>query len=216
MAAATNTEHFLALKTAKEYRSKGYEVTLEAPLDFLPGYRADLIVRKDGEAKVIEVKSRSSLAASPQIRELAQTLEAKPGWSFELLLVAQPECLASPEGSRPLDSGDIRQRIEEAETVLASGHPEAALLLAWSACEATIRMLLAEQGVSNPDVSTARYIFDQATYLGVISREEYRCLTHVEKYRNAIAHGYNLNDFGDDLVIDLLAQVRRFIAENDC
>ena len=42
MAGASNAEHLLARKTAEEFRSKGYEVTLDAPLDFFPGYRADL------------------------------------------------------------------------------------------------------------------------------------------------------------------------------
>ena len=40
---ATSTEYLLTRKTAEEYRSKGYEVSLEAPLDFFPGFYADLL-----------------------------------------------------------------------------------------------------------------------------------------------------------------------------
>ena len=50
----TTSEYLLTQKTAEEYRSRGYEVLLEAPVDFLPGFRADLLVRKGGEVKVIE------------------------------------------------------------------------------------------------------------------------------------------------------------------
>ena len=110
MAGASNAEHLLARKTAEEYRSKGYEVTLDAPLDFFPGYRADLLARKAGEVTVIEVKSRSSLAADSRIRELARVVDAKPGWSFELLLVAEPEKLDSPEGA------SVRPRADSAQT----------------------------------------------------------------------------------------------------
>ena len=124
-------------------------MALNAPVDFLPGYRPNLVVRKGGKAKVIEVKSRSSLEANPQVRELARIIDSKPGWSFELLLVAQPERLDSPDGTRSLERGEILRRVEEAEAVLGSGHAEAALLLAWSACEAAVRLLLADEGVSS-------------------------------------------------------------------
>ena len=81
----TDPEYLLTQKTAEEYRSQGYEVEQGAPLEFLPGFRADLLVQKDDEIKVIAVKARQSLAADPKIAELARLLESKPGWSFELL-----------------------------------------------------------------------------------------------------------------------------------
>ena len=39
---ATNAEYLLTHKRAEEYRNRGYKVSLEVPLDFLPGFRADL------------------------------------------------------------------------------------------------------------------------------------------------------------------------------
>ena len=125
---ATDSEYLLTRKTAEEYQGKGYEVLFEAPIDFMPGFTADLLVRKGDEVKVIEVKSRPSLAANPRIGELARLIESKPGWSFELLLVAEPEKLDSPEGARAFDSGRILQRVEEAERSLQAGSPEAAFL----------------------------------------------------------------------------------------
>ena len=138
---ATDSEYLLTRKTAEEYRSMGYEVLLEASLDFFPNFRADLLVRKGDEVKVIEVKSRPSLAANPKIVELARIIDSKPGWSFELLLVGEPEKVDSPEGARSLGSENILQRIEEAEKSLEAGLPEAAFLLAWSAFEAATREL---------------------------------------------------------------------------
>ena len=81
---ATDSEYLLARKTAEEYRSNGYEVQLEAALDFFPNFRADLLVRKGDEAKVIEVKSRPSLAADPRISELAKLIDAKPRLEFRV------------------------------------------------------------------------------------------------------------------------------------
>ena len=208
---ATDSEYLLARKTAEEYRSKGYEVLLEAPLDFLPGFTADLLVRKGDEVRVIEVKSRPSLAADPKIGELARLVESKPGWTFELLLVGEPEKLDSPEGARSFESGKIQQRIAEAERSLQAGLPEAAFLLAWSASEAAIRDLLTAQGVSSTSITSPGYVLDQGIFHGVISREEHDALTRMRKYRNAIVHGFGTDDFSDELVTGLIETIRRIM-----
>ena len=206
---ATDTEYLLTRKTAEEYRSKGYEVLFDAPLDFLPGFRADLLARKGDETRVIEVKSRPSLAADPKIGELARLIDLKPGWSFELVLVGEPEKLDSPEGARSFESDKIQQRIEEAERSLQAGLPEAAFLLAWSASEAAIRELLTAQGVSNTDITSPGYVLDQGVFHGVISRDDHDTLTRMRKYRNAIVHGFGMNDFSGDFVGNLGRQLQR-------
>ena len=211
MEEVSNAEYLLARKTAEEYRRKGYDVAMDVPLDFLPGFRADLLVRKPDEVKVVEVKSRSSLAADPRIRQLAQVVDSKPGWSFELLLVAEPERLDSPPGARSFGRGHVLRRIEEAEKALASRMSEAALVLAWSACEAATRVLVADQEESSPDINAPGYFLDQAVFLGIISREEHRRLARARKYRNAIVHGFSHDDFGDELVRDLIGAVRRMM-----
>ena len=209
---ATDTEYLLTRKTAEEYRSQGYEVLFEAPLDFLPGFRADLLARKGDEVRVIEVKSRSSLAAHPRIGELARLIDSKPGWSFELVLVSEPEKLDSPEGARSFENERILQRIEEAEKSLQAGLPEAAFLLAWSASEAVIRGLLAARGVSSTSITSPGYVLDQGVFHGVISRDDYDALTRLRKYRNAIVHGFGMNDFNNDFATDLIDTIRNIMA----
>lgn len=208
---ATDTEYLLAHKTAEEYRSKGYEVFEDQPLDFLPGFRADLIVRKDDETKVIEVKSRSSLSADPKISELARIIDLMPGWSFDLVLVGEPEKVDSPDGSQTFGSKRITYRIEEAEKALGAGFPEAAFVLAWSACEAAARFLVAAEGVSSTGITTSGYVLDQAVYRGVISRSEYEDLTDMQKYRNAIVHGFSIEEFSSELVTELIEIVKSLL-----
>lgn len=207
----TISEYLLTKKTAEEYRSRGYEVLAEASLDFLPGFTADLLVRKGDEVKVIEVKSRPSLAADPKVSELARIIESKPGWTFELLLVGEPEKLDSPEGARSFEGESIGHRLEEAEKALQAGFPEAAFLLAWSAHEAAIREMIAEQGVAESTITGPGYVLDQAVFNGVISREDYRTLKEMLKYRNAIVHGFSLSDFRVEMVVGLLNTGRRII-----
>ena len=210
---ATNSEYLLAHKVAQDYRSRGYEVSRNVPLDFLPGFRADLIARKDGDTVVVEVKGRSALSANPKIRELATILETKPGWSFELLLVGEPERLDALEGARSFEYKGILDRLGEAEKALGVGLAEAAFVLAWSALEAAARELIAAQGVSNQQITTTSFVLDQAVSLGVIPREEYDNLTQMQKYRNAIVHGFSTEDLTHDLVNDLIDIIQRMIAK---
>lgn len=208
----TTSEYLLTQKTAEEYRSRGYEVEREAVLDFFPGFTADLLVRKGDEVKVIEVKSRPSLAADPRIGELARSIESKPGWTFELVLVSEPEKLDSPAGARSFGSENIAQRFEEAEKALEAGLPEAAFLLAWSAHEAAIRAVFAEEGITESGITGPDFVLGQAASHGVISRNEYKTLKELLKYRNAIVHGFGLSDFRAELVVDLIEAGRRVIA----
>ena len=198
-------------KKAAEYRSRGYEVEENCPLDFLPGFRADLVVRKNGEAKVIEVRFRASLAGSPQIEELARILHDKPGWSFELMLVGEPERLDSPEGVQSFAREEILQRLDETKRALDHGLSEAAFLLVWSAFEAATRELIAAEGVSIARVTKTGHVLDQAVHHGVISREDYDYLANMRRYRNAIAHGFDVSDFSDEKVTELIEFVRRLL-----
>ena len=49
-------------EVARNYEDKGYEVQRDVELDFVPGFRADLLARKGGETLVVEVKTATSLS----------------------------------------------------------------------------------------------------------------------------------------------------------
>ena len=198
-------------KTAAKYRLRGYEVEENCELDFLPGFHVDLVARKDDEVRVIEVKSRTSLAATPKLNELAEILYSKPGWSHDLLLIGEPEKLESPEGAQPFAEEEIRQRLAEAEAVLEKGSGQAAYLLVWSACEAAIRNLIETAEISITRVTTAVYVLDMAVMHGIISREDHDYLTDMMKYRNAIAHGFDVNGFSDEKVTELIRFVMQLL-----
>jgi uncharacterized protein YutE (UPF0331/DUF86 family) len=214
MEAVTSPERQRARAIAEEYRSRGYEV-IEEPSpaqlpDFLSGYRPDLLVRKGDEAIVVEVKSRSSLAKDAQIRDLAQLLQTKPHWNFELVVVGEGERISAPEGARPFERADILRGIEAAERLLESGFSEAALLLAWSTAEATVRLLIEEEGIVLDHLNPL-YILKQAVMNGVIARDDYNFLTNVIKYRNALVHGFKTLDFDPALVSELISRTKRLL-----
>ena len=188
-------EQLFVEKRAAEYRSRGYEVFQNASLDFFPEYRADLLVKKDGENKVIEITTRTSMALTPEIAELAEVLSSMPGWSFDLLLVGEPEKLDAPEDVRPFSGQEIIERIQGAERALESGLLAGSFLLAWSACEAALREMLSSEDFEIKRVTQSDYVLGFAASQGVISEADENFLAEMLAYRNAIAHGFIVGNF---------------------
>ena len=145
------------------------------------------------------------------MNELAETLYDKPNWSYELLLVGEPEKLDSPEDAQSFAREEILQRLDETKKALKHGMSEAAFLLVWSAFEAATRELIAAEGVSIARVTKTGHVLDQAIFHGVISREDYDCLADMRRYRNAIAHGFEVNGFGEEKVRELIEFVQRLL-----
>jgi len=203
-----------ARAVAEDYRSRSFEV-IEEPSpdqlpDFLSAYRPDLLIRKGDVAIVVEVKTRASLAADPQVRELAQLLQKHPGWSFELVVVGEQEKLDTPEAAHPFDRVEIQQNMQTAGELLDSGFPEAGFLLAWSGLEATVRLLAEEEGISL-DRFTPLYLLKKAVTNGVISRDDYNLLMSALKYRNAVVHGFKVTSFDSDIARDLIVTSERLL-----
>ena len=211
---ATNAEILLTEKTEEEYRNKGYTVLREAPLEFMSDFIADLVARKDDETIVIEVSTRAGLALNSRFSELVETLRTKPGWSFELLLVGEPEKLDSPPSAKLLDDHEILRRLDQAVRALESGLAEAAFVTAWSALEAATRALIAEELGTNSDITMSGHVLDEAVFLGIVSRPDYDDLRNMMKYRNAIVHGFCPSDFGNHMVTELIGRVKSILEES--
>ena len=157
---------------------------------------------------MIEVSTRAGLALNPRIGELVETLHAKPGWSFELLLVGEPEKLESPASAQPLYGQGTLERLDQAVRALESGLAEAAFVTAWSALEAATRALIAEEVGANSDITMSGHVLDEAVFLGIISRSDYDDLRNMMKYRDAIVHGFSSGDFGNHMVTELIGRVK--------
>ena len=203
-------EQLFIEKRAVEYRSRGYEVSRDAPLDFFPGFRADLLVQKDDENKVIAVKTRTSIALAPEIAELAEVLSTMPGWSLDLLLVGEPEKLDAPEGTNPFSDEEIIERIRGAERAFEASLLDASFLLAWSACEAVLREMLSAEDFEIKRVTESDYILAYAASQGVITAADEILLSEMLACRNAIAHGFTVTQFdAEEQVSEVLLAARQ-------
>ena len=199
---------------AAEYSGKGCQVLRDVPLEFLPGYRADLVVKNGCDTKVVAVKTRSSLAANPGLQEFERIINSRPGWKFELQLVGEPERLDAAENAQPLDETGILHRLAQAETALDAGMTEAAFLLAWTAAEAAVRIMVKAEGVALERATNPAYVLGMAVAHGALDRDNYRHLLRIMEYRNAIAHGFEVNDFTGGLVAELTENVSSLLREH--
>jgi hypothetical protein len=107
---------------------------------------------------------------------------------------------------------DAVRVIADAEALVKSGRLEAALLWAWSAAEATLRLLAGAQVISSSRQDPA-YLLKQLALEGEITREDYEVLMQSFRARNAVAHGFRLEEGLEleALVRDLLQATARLI-----
>ena len=203
------SEQRLIATVAREYRDKGYDVQREVVLDFLDGLRVDLVARKGGQTEVIDVKTATSLARAggEQRKKISETIRAKDGWKHKLVVVGEPERLSAHKGATPFNYEDALIRMERAEKCLEAGFPEAAVLLAWSAVESVIRIVLNENGFAIKRLTNSSYIIEHGVQREAISYEDYDRLIDLKKYRNAIIHGFSVGDMDGERLTREMVQL---------
>ena len=191
-----NLERERLLKLAEEYRDQGYEISIhphpEDLPEFLRNYRPDMIARREDEAVVIEVKSRSSLNSSSTqyLPNLAQAIEQHSGWRFELVMTNPEDVTYSLKAESSLKEHEIKSRLKVASQLLAQ-HTESAILYSWSLVEATLRLVAEEEGLSLRRFDSL-YLVKQLAIEGIIAQSEYQLLMDSLSLRNAVAHGFKM------------------------
>ncbi|MGH6906011.1 MAG: hypothetical protein ACREIR_25100 [Geminicoccaceae bacterium] len=195
---------------AQEYKDKGYEVLVEPEAPQLPGslagFRPDLVVRRGDDVVVIEVKSRASLG-DRRLQELAEAVRRQPGWRFELVLL-RPE--PGPPGTTEWTADDVADGLRQVETLLRSGHQTAAILLVWSAAEATLRLLAHGERLAL-DREDAPYLLKLLASRAVITREQHDLLWDILELRNAVAHGHKPPQFDPAKIEKVCKTVSRLL-----
>lgn len=213
--AAETLEEKRLQRLAKEYKEKGYQIVLhpsksELP-DFLSSFLPDMIAISDEESVVVEVKSKPTLSKSTYLTALAKAVNDQPGWRFELVVTnsAPAKSIVVEENAQILLSSEIKARIQLVHE-LSTKEQAAALILAWSAVEAVLRLLGQEQGldlVKKPSLLIIKELYS----LGMISQEDYETLNEGLRARNLIVHGFRETKISSNLLNKLIETVEKFI-----
>ena len=177
---------------AAEYRQKGYSVSLRPGTEdipaFLTPFEPDLLARSEADSVVVEIKPTADLVSDSLI-ELAEAVEAQPGWRFELVVINPPAAQEVPRNGELVPDERIESLLREAEALNREKRYEAAAVIAWAAAEAMFRRLVREHGIESERKSSGS-ILKQLYALGVIDADQYEIFSRAMEFRNAFAHGF--------------------------
>jgi len=201
---------------ARDYRDQGYVVTVKPSAEdlpeFLAGFDIDLIARSDEQHVVVEVRSRATLPDAPPLPKLAEAVSSHPEWRLDLVVINPEERLLSHQGWELPGRDELLARAAEARSLLDHGSHEAALLLAWSAAEATLRLLAQEHGVELVDDSPS-YIVRQLVAEGLLSKKDQVFLKKGAQLRTQTIHGYRASSLEAGLLRKLIELPQRVLQD---
>lgn len=206
MTSAVERERRKIQQLAREYRKKGYEVTVTPkPADLpraLQGFTPDLVARKPGDNLVIEVKTLRT-ATSGQLSKLAGVVENLPDWRFELVMTNPRNPLGVEPSARLLNKAEVHARFLTARRLLQDEMVEPAALIAWSAIEGITRLIADHEGM-NVEAKGPSFVLKQLFSRGLLAKTAYTVFEKGLEMRNAIVHGYSLPRLGSQEVLKLI------------
>lgn len=194
-------------EVADDYAKKGYKVLFNPkPVDlpdFLAKYKPDLVLENEREKVVVEVVTRATLTGNEKLAALAEAIHNNPGWRFELVITNPKDELVLPDDHTFHLETDVAKRVNETKSLLKSGYENAALLIAWSTVESVLRSIAELEDVTLEKKNPAALIKNLAS-LGVIEDQDYEILWNVMKTRNAVAHGFDVNENIKEMTTQLI------------
>ncbi|QSJ15793.1 hypothetical protein JYQ62_28945 [Nostoc sp. UHCC 0702] len=119
---------------------------------------------------------------------MAKAVNNQSGWRFELVVTNPTNPAVVEDNAQILLPLEINERIRLVRE-LSDKYQAAALILAWSAVEAALRLVGQEQGLElakKPSLLIIKELYS----LGVISQEDYEILEEGLQSRNLIVHGF--------------------------
>ncbi len=211
----TEREEQRLREVARDYQSRGYEVTLHPPSFSIPGvppdYRPDMIARRGGENVVVEVRSGHTMSQSPQVTAIAEAVKFQPGWTFELVVTTPAPAEASSGQLEVLSRERTQQLLDAASKLADVGDCEAALVVAWSAVEAAMRHIANREVVSLEGLQTSG-VAKQLVAYGLLGRQDLELLNQAMEVRNAVAHGFASRTVSVELVRKVIDLAKSLLA----
>jgi len=212
-------------RLADVYRGHGYGVTVRPGPDQLPpfakDFRVEIVGRRGAGGVLVAVKkNRDDFAADSNMQRYAELAAAQPGWRFDFALL-EPQTLGAREsrGAKEFSDDDIVVSLDQAEQLSRTGFSRAALVTAWAALEAAMRMRLRASGQKAGWGSMPREMVRELYSAGLLSPDEFQQIETALQRRTQIVHGYSSQpDDSDtpeaDLVRVLGDVTRRLVSES--
>ncbi len=212
-------------RVADTYRARGYDVTIRPHPSQLPpfakDFRVEIVARRGGDGALVAVrKNRDELAADNDMQRYAEVTGGQPGWRFDFaILEAENPNAREVGGSQEFSRDDVAHSLEEAGELGRLGFSRFAVIAAWAALEAAMRIRLRALGQKAGWESMPRQMLKELYSAGVLSPDEFRQAETAAQLRNQIVHGFSLQSTEAEnsaaAVVQLLSDLaRRLISES--
>jgi hypothetical protein len=207
-------------KLAGVYEGTGYQVVIQPGPEQLPAFAKDFTVeilarRADGGVLVSVKKNRQEMEADKDMPRYAEITNEHPGWRYDFAILEGEEP-GSREmcGAQDFSGEDVIRTLGEAEEVARMGFTRAAVITAWSALEAAMRMRLRASGEAAGWGTTPRQMLNELYSSGVLLGDEFARLESLYQVRNQIVHGFASPTSDAEMVPFMAGLARRLVNES--
>jgi hypothetical protein len=202
---------------ANDYEMRGYNVLIEPATTELPAFLAnfhpDIVAYGPEDSIVVEVKVGTSTSAAERYRELAETIQQRPGWRFSLVVVDPRSDDVAPSTQQLLDREKIVVCLKEARELTKRGVKEAAFVLLWMSLEALLRHIAYREALPLERLPSSA-LLKELFSLGLLSRHGLNVALQAFSVRNALVHGFEALEL-DARLEELATLAQELLAEFD-
>ena len=191
-------------RAVREYHRLGYEV-LERPRSdalpaFLHGFAPDLVVMKDDDKAVVEIRTERKLLARNEFAKLAEAIERQTGWRLELISLGRRQ-----QPARELPESELDRLLSAAWQTYDAGQRDLSLIYLVSVLNELVWDAAVRHRMRGRDRSSLSVI-DQLVSEGVIDDATSDVLERAWARRNALVHG------GDEVDSPGREEIARIVA----
>jgi hypothetical protein len=176
---------------AQRYQQDGYEVIIRpTPVQLPPwlsDFGVDLLAVSDTERVVVQLKAREEVKNNKQLIDLASVVAEHPGWRYDLVSIPSRQG-PSLRGTRLWDSEQVKSSLTVAGQLIETHHQEMGFVVAWSAFEATLRLVAEAHDIRTENMSPPALI-KQLVVDGLLLRSDFAFLDRATTVRNSLVHG---------------------------
>lgn len=205
-------------RIASGYTAQGYQVVLRPKPDNLPAFARDFDVaimatRGVGGVLAAVKRNRDDVAGDPNLPRYAEFTADQPGWRFDLVILEGEGPMGrQPPDARDLSLGELGSALAEVSELTRGGFLRPAVVSAWAALEAAMRMRLRAAGESAGWGSMPRVMANELYSSGILSAQEFREIEKFSRLRNEIVHGFTSPTL-DATTVQLLTEIARRLAD---
>jgi len=213
-----NKEHTKIRQIAKDYEKNGYRVIIEprgADIPtFIKYYQPDLIATSDKDNVVVEVKARTDFATIERLRDIADIINKRESWRFELIVTNSKQENQSGINSANIDIeiSEIEKNLKEVKTIAKQENFLAAFILCWANLESLSRQLLLEDN-KKLDNKMPLVLIKTLFSFGYLTRTDYEGLEKLFQIRNQIVHGYKSSELDKKSMDRLITITEKLLKE---